>query len=294
MKVAAIVVTYNRLIKLKKCLNSFENQTKKPDLLIIVNNASTDGTDLFLDEWRKTTSMSNTVLTAKENEGGSGGFAIGIEYAVQNGFDWFYLGDDDAYPNNDCFQEFSSCLSKISGDVGAICGVVKDAKGISLMHRRTIKKGIFVFKECNSKKEDYDMASFNVDLFSFVGSFVKADIVSKIGLPIKDYFIWYDDSEYSYRITRLCKALCFNSIEVFHDCSEANQVFSWKNFYGYRNKMDMLKRDVGVRYYRFFKLMLNISSVADFFVNHPKYQAKKDAIKCAKKGILGKNSAYLP
>ena len=48
MKVAAIVVTYNRKQLLKECLNAILNQTAEVERIIVINNASTDGTeDLF-------------------------------------------------------------------------------------------------------------------------------------------------------------------------------------------------------------------------------------------------------
>jgi len=43
-KIAAVVVTYNRLELLKQCIDSIKNQTRKPDEIIVVNNSSTDGT----------------------------------------------------------------------------------------------------------------------------------------------------------------------------------------------------------------------------------------------------------
>ena len=42
MKIAAVVVTYNRKILLGSCLQAIENQTRKPDHLFLVDNASTD------------------------------------------------------------------------------------------------------------------------------------------------------------------------------------------------------------------------------------------------------------
>ena len=56
-KIAAVVVTYNRLEKLKKVLASLETQTRMPDQLVIVNNAATDGTDTFLEEYEAISSI---------------------------------------------------------------------------------------------------------------------------------------------------------------------------------------------------------------------------------------------
>ena len=61
MKIAAVIVTYNRLDMLKEVLDAFDNQIKQPDYLIVVNNASTDNTSEFLELWSKRGSMSKIV-----------------------------------------------------------------------------------------------------------------------------------------------------------------------------------------------------------------------------------------
>ena len=73
MKIAAVIVTYNRLYLLKEVLEAFDNQTRVPDYIIIVNNASTDGTEAFLEEWKKTEIKGQTkfVITPEENLGKS-------------------------------------------------------------------------------------------------------------------------------------------------------------------------------------------------------------------------------
>jgi len=49
-RVAAIIVTYNRRDLLLRCIESIKNQSLAPDLIIIVDNASTDGTLQFLKQ----------------------------------------------------------------------------------------------------------------------------------------------------------------------------------------------------------------------------------------------------
>lgn len=73
MNVAAVVVTFNRLEKLKKVLASLDAQTRLPEQLIIVNNASTDDTASYLDEYEKNFSLKDkvkiTIVTLPENAG---------------------------------------------------------------------------------------------------------------------------------------------------------------------------------------------------------------------------------
>lgn len=46
-KIGAVIVTFNRIEKLKKALFSYESQTVVPDILIVVDNHSNDGTHEF-------------------------------------------------------------------------------------------------------------------------------------------------------------------------------------------------------------------------------------------------------
>ena len=70
-KIAAVVVTYNRLNKLKKALLSYENQLHKPDYMIIVDNASNDGKPEWLNEWQSQThGFIVNIIRAGKNLGG--------------------------------------------------------------------------------------------------------------------------------------------------------------------------------------------------------------------------------
>lgn len=44
MTVSAVVVTYNRLLLLQRCISAIRSQTESVRQTIVVNNSSTDGT----------------------------------------------------------------------------------------------------------------------------------------------------------------------------------------------------------------------------------------------------------
>ena len=96
-RVCAIVVTFNRKQLLRECLHSILAQTRLPDAILVVDNASTDGTPALLAE-----EFPNLcVLRMADNRGGSAGFHAGMRWAFERGFDWFWVMDDDieAYPH---------------------------------------------------------------------------------------------------------------------------------------------------------------------------------------------------
>lgn len=144
MKIAAVIVTYNRLDMLKEVLDAFDNQIKQPDYLIVVNNASTDNTSEFLELWSKRGSMSKIVITTSENIGGSGGFYVGTEKAIQLGADWIWVSDDDAIPNLDVFAKAYEHINNINwNEVSAICTEVRTNGEISLSNRSIRKNSFF-------------------------------------------------------------------------------------------------------------------------------------------------------
>ena len=92
-RVALVIVTYNRLIDLKKCLESLRNQTEKDFDIIVVNNGSTDSTQEYLSTCKEIR------VIEQENCGGAGGFYAGMRYMFDNGYEWLWMMDDDGIPD---------------------------------------------------------------------------------------------------------------------------------------------------------------------------------------------------
>ena len=76
--ICAIVVTYNRKELLLNCLHALLEQSFSLSHIVIVNNASTDGTIDFLAKNGFINNSQFTLLNLPENQGGAGGFYEGI------------------------------------------------------------------------------------------------------------------------------------------------------------------------------------------------------------------------
>ena len=167
MNVDVVIVTFNRLEKLKKAIASYENQTKSFRNMIVVNNHSTDGTYEYLETWKEQEApFSKYVISTDENLGGSGGYYLGQKKAMELAADWVFLADDDAYANPDMMDKFYDyAVGPDSGTLSAICGTVYHADGtIDYNHRsRYIKKGRrFVYRK-ESMPKDYSKSEFEID-----------------------------------------------------------------------------------------------------------------------------------
>jgi len=202
MKIAAVVVTFNRIELLKESILSLRSQTYKFDNIVVVNNSSTDGT---LDWLGVQTDL--TVIT-QDNLGSGGGQHTGIKYAYENGCDWIWCMDDDLVLYPDCIQTLVDFLIIDNFKIGAL-QPLKLSNPDGIIHHGA------EYIDLNKLKimDIYDNAKTNgyylTNSFCFEGVLINKDIVKTIGLPRKDFFITNDDREYALRIMS-----CFPDVRI--------------------------------------------------------------------------------
>jgi len=251
-KIIAVIVTFNRVDKLKLTIaHSLEENLEK---IIVVNNNSTDTTKEYLD------SLSHERLIVKHletNIGGAGGFNVGFDCAVNElEADWIVCYDDDAYPQDGAIEKFRTLT--LDENVGSIAASVFLADGsVSIMNKVRINplKNITNFVNTFIKREsiyiDERLYSseeiIEIDSSTFVGFFMRAEVVKKVGLPRKELFIYADDLIYTLGITMQgYKHLFVPAIKFTHDCGtliDNQDVYHpiWKVYYTYRNRIEMYR-----------------------------------------------------
>lgn len=250
-KTVAVIVTFNRSGKLMKVLDALEQQTMRPDIILVVDNASTDDTATMV---AARASEDGTVrhLRLPKNIGGAGGFHAGMKAAYQMGAQYFWISDDDAYPKPDAIEKLHGALSNFEAETGwrpsFSCSRVEWIDG-SLC-------------EMNCPRPVWDWARFVrpeaawalVDSCSFVSVMIPRWAVSEHGLPCADYFIWFDDAEYTRRISRSYPGIFVPESIVTHD-TPVNQGVNfgmvdennlWKFKYSARNETSFRRREAGL------------------------------------------------
>ncbi len=240
-KVAAVIVTFNRLDKLKNVVSSVLAQERRPDTVIIVDNASTDDTATYLAELAAG-EPTVQILALPTNTGGAGGFAAGMERGYQWGADFVWIMDDDGYPEPEALgaleRGFEEAVAELGPDVPFACSVVKFIDGTICEMNNPVTTwdwGRLLVKGQNSVM---------VSSCSFVSVLIPRWVIQLYGLPYEDYFIWYDDAEYTQRVTRVCPGVQVLDSRVLHDMG-VNQGVNfgmideknlWKFKYGVRNE----------------------------------------------------------
>lgn len=210
MKVIAVVVTYNRKELLKECVDALLSQDYENCFVLIVDNASTDGTPEFIREERKNPRV--YYRNTGSNLGGAGGFNYGIREAYKIGCDFIWVMDDDCIVHKDTLTALINADHQLKGRYGFLSSKVLWKDG-SLCQMNIQKKTLV------KKLTDPDLNWQRVVLATFVSLFLKASVVKEIGLPYKEFVIWTDDWEYTRRISRSYPCYYISKSVVTHKCA---------------------------------------------------------------------------
>ena len=190
MNIVAVVVTYNRLVLLKQNIAALKKQTCLPTHIVVIDNCSTDGTAEFLQ-----TVEGLRVIRTTQNTGGAGGFFEGIKAAVALQADWIWLMDDDTIPHDDTLEKMLPYTHQ--AQVGFINSKVVWKDG----SQHLMNKVVFAHQELPENTSfSHEMQQKIIRNGSFVSMLIRGDMPFKIGLPYREFFIWCDDYEYSYRM----------------------------------------------------------------------------------------------
>ena len=188
-RIAVVVVTYNRLELLKQCIESVRNQIQKPNIIIVVNNGSTDGTLGWLNDQK------NIIQIVQENIGGAGGFYTGMKFAYEKNFDWVWCMDDDCTADCNALEFLLKHLKN---------GSILNSLVLSSQNSENLAFGLYEFKRSNYYKEFKDVNEKEVieSQNFFNGSLFPRKVFKDVGFPSKELFIRGDEFEYFLRITK--------------------------------------------------------------------------------------------
>ena len=192
-KIAVVVVAYNRKDMLIDCLHRILKQTRPVDRIFLIDNASTDGTDVAVTEaFGNNPVLSYTKLS--ENTGSSGGFHDGSKMAYEWGADWIWFLDDDVAPSVDCLE----VLMKYEHISKCIHPNKMDKNGNEFMWESVFDPSMVraTFFNNISFRNGKDFTFMNMGCFE--GMLIHRDVVSKIGFPDKRFFICSDDTLYGF------------------------------------------------------------------------------------------------
>ncbi|TDC81674.1 glycosyltransferase [Actinomadura sp. 7K507] len=244
--VTAVVVTYNRRELLDEALTALAAQTRAPDRIVVVDNASEDGTATMVAERFPDVDL----LSLPRNLGGAGGFGAGIVRALDRDTTLLWLLDDDTVPEPDALKALLAARETTAtghdGPPTLVASRVVWTDGRDHPMNTPRSKPRATAAEQRTARA---AGCVPIRSASFVSVLVDAAAVRERGLPVADYFLWNDDFEFTTRLLRGRRGvLCPESV-VVHKTREFGGTDADPGdrfFYEVRNKIWLFTRSPGL------------------------------------------------
>jgi rhamnopyranosyl-N-acetylglucosaminyl-diphospho-decaprenol beta-1,3/1,4-galactofuranosyltransferase len=192
--VCAVVVTRDRLPLLRECLAALAAQDRPPDHVLVIDNASSDGTPDAVRAERPDVE----VVSLAVNEGGAGGFHEGFARATAQGWDWLWIMDDDTIPRPDALERLLAARERLDGDAppALLASAVLWRDGRLHPMNAPWPDGQRVDRAIDGAARGL----LPIRVATFASLLVHRGAVDRHGLPLKHFFLWSDDVEYTSRI----------------------------------------------------------------------------------------------
>jgi GT2 family glycosyltransferase len=195
--VASVTVATNAAHMLPRQLDTLKQQSQKLDEIVVVDNASKDGTvDMIASRYPEV-----TVLSLVENSGVGGGYAAGLRYAaLERKHDWVWLLDDDSVPPSNGLETLLAGLQHTadrSDRTAVLAPLCMDMKTSTSYPGMSWRSGRFI-----PTPVDPNAPLTFVDSVISSGSLVRREAVESVGLPRADFFMDFVDHEYCLRLRR--------------------------------------------------------------------------------------------
>ncbi|HVS68676.1 MAG TPA: glycosyltransferase [Mycobacteriales bacterium] len=192
--VVVVVVTYDRLALLLRCLDAIEGQTIRVNRVVVVDNAGSDTTRAAIMQRHPRVE----IHALSDNLGGAGGFAYGVA-TVRSQAGQIWLMDDDAAPRPDALARLLTARDRYPGEPVLVASRVVDHGGrpirMNVPRRRPFASKV-------ARRAAGVAGCVPIRSASFVSVLIDGDACRRHDLPLAGYFIWNDDFEYTSRLLR--------------------------------------------------------------------------------------------
>jgi len=238
-RIAALVVTRDRRDLLRESLTAVLGQSRAPDHVLVVDNASSDGTPAMV----ASEFPSVELVRMEVNGGGAGGFHRAVRAGVDQGFDWLWAMDDDTIPRPDALERLLAAGERAHG----MGEPVMLASRVLWTDGRTHPMNLPNIDGRDPQRFIEGLAQGLPPLrwATFVSVLFRTDAVRRHRLPRKDFFLWSDDIDFTARILRRERGYFVPDSVALHKTKTAHNPFQGGDrfYYAVRNSFWVMRGD---------------------------------------------------
>ncbi len=247
-KVVLATVTCNSSGYLERLIEAAQNQAYPLWKIVVTDNASSP------EHAAKIKALADRFdnihyIRLQNNTGGAGGFEAGFRYILENmpEADWIWVMDDDAFPREDTLEKLLAHRD-IPG-MGALAPLIfgNELQKYQIYHHKRASRYLDTDISVAGSERELTEECTPIEANAFVGPLIKMSVVKDIGVPDGSLFIYGDDTEYTYRISRkyglyLVRDAVINHRDVFTGSGVRRPNEYWKDYYKYRNRFLFIRK----------------------------------------------------
>jgi GT2 family glycosyltransferase len=288
--VVAVVLNWNSADETIECIHSLLNSSYKNLQIVIVDNFSADDSVNVI----KKTFPTIKLICNSFNNGYAGGNNLGIKWALNLNADYILILNNDVTVDFSMVSVLVESIEK-NEKIGLISGKVF-YKGNT--NRIFSGAGRFIKWRCTGVNRGTNFGRFyshnregSVNYISGVLFLARADVFKKVGLLDEKYFMYFEDLEFSFRVSKKY-ILYFNPDAIsYHKSGGGTRWSNYSEIYLYyqtRNRLIVFEdKNIIYRIYvLFFTLFITIAkSLAILFTSMSENSFKKKRIKALWRGL---------
>lgn len=236
-KIGIVICNYNKQDYIIRCIESVFASTIQDFDVYVVDNASTDASVKTIEE---AFGSKVQMIVNKENLGGSGGFHVGVEKALEMGYPYIMCVDNDIImaPNNiEKLYDYMEQHREI-GMLGSRVMYMDKPERIQAMgaiidfEKYTYQDYFrnYLYDETIPQVTECDYVPAN-------SMMLRREAIEKAGNIPKDNFIYWDDMEWGYLIKKAGYMVqCYAEAVVWHKAN-FKSTSTFGKYYMWRNRL---------------------------------------------------------
>jgi GT2 family glycosyltransferase len=231
-KVYVCVLSWNKCEDTLSCVKSVLDQDFENLRVVVVDNASTDGSVAALRE------MGGSIdfIELRDNVGFTGGCNAGIRHALAYGADYVWLLNNDSH----CTPEALSALvahAESRPDVGMVSPIITDRRSGRdeyVVGRLDLSTGAMEETVDPVEAESMQRRFPNQIFLKGTALLIKRRVIEQIGLLDEHFFAYCEDLDFCIRAAAAgYRAECVTSVRVYHDQGPSIPGQPWRKPYAF-------------------------------------------------------------
>ena len=197
---AIIVLNWNGADDTLNCVESLQQQTLRPEIIIVDNNSSDDSVERFEDHIKSQKKDAPILIKNSQNLGFAGGINTGLIYAKEHNFEYIGVLNPDAIADKKWCRAIVDELSTHL-DCGIATGIMQRRDGKTLDTTGDFYTTWGLPGPRNRDEPIENAPSKPGEVFGATGggAIYRAAIFDDIDMFDEDFFMYYEDVDLSFR-----------------------------------------------------------------------------------------------